>query len=94
MVLDLRFYQNIKSIRMQRQATPAQAAFIGELKKAQSNFGYRLLYEVDDIVFRDDIPDYNRCKDAFTDQTIVDNILKIMGMMDEITVTCQYMKDY
>jgi hypothetical protein len=94
MVLDLRFYQNIKSIRMQRQATPAQAAFIGELKKAQSNFGYRLIYEVDDIVFRDDIPDYNRCKDAFTDQTIVDNILKIMATMDEITVTCQYMKEY
>jgi hypothetical protein len=94
MVLDLRFYQNIKTIRMQRQATPTQNSFIKELYKAKSQFGYRLVYEVDDIVFKDDIPDYNRCKDAFVDQTIIDSILDIMKMMDEITVTCQYMKDY
>lgn len=94
MVLDLRFYQNIKTIRMQRQATPTQNAFIKELHKNKSTFGYRLLYEVDDIVFKDDIPDYNRCKDAFVDQAIIESILDIMRMMDEITVTCQYMKDY
>lgn len=94
MVLDLRFYQGLKAIRMQRQATPVQNAFIKELVKAKPQMGYRLLYEVDDIVFREDIPDYNRCKDAFVDQKIVDSILDIMSVMDEITVTCQYMKDY
>ena len=94
MVLDLRFYQNIKAIRMQRQATTAQAAFVMELHKAKPQFGYRLIYEVDDIVFKDDIPDYNRCKEAFVEQTIVDNILNIMGIVDEITVTCPYMKEY
>jgi|688.fasta_scaffold27356_2 hypothetical protein len=94
MVLDLRFYQGIKTIRMQRQATPVQSAFIKELTKAKSQFNYRIIYEVDDIVFKDDIPDYNRCKDAFVKQEIIDSILEIMGMMDEITVTCQYMKDY
>ena len=94
MVMDLRFYQGIKAIRMQRQATPVQKAFISELKKASSQMGFRLIYEVDDIVFKDDIPDYNRCKDAFCDQNIIDSILDIMGMMDEITVTCKYMKEY
>jgi hypothetical protein len=94
MVLDLRFYQNISAIRMQRQATPVQNAFIKELVRAKPQMGYRLIYEVDDIVFKDDIPDYNRCKDAFVDQKIVDSILEIMGMMDEVTVTCKYMKDY
>jgi hypothetical protein len=94
MVLDLRFYQGLKAIRMQRQATPVQNAFVKELIKAKSQMGYRLLYEIDDIVFKDDIPDYNRCKDAFTDKEIVASILDIMSSMDEITVTCQYMKDY
>jgi len=94
MVMDVRFYQGISAIRMQRQATPIQNAFIKELKKAQKDFGFRLLYEVDDIVFKDDIPDYNRCKEAFVSQEIIDNILDIMSNMDEITVTCQYMKDY
>jgi len=94
MILDLRFYGGIKAIRMQRQATPIQRDFIKELKKAQSHFKYRLIYEVDDIVFKDDIPDYNRCKDAFVDQNITDSILEIMQTMDEMTVTCKYMKEY
>jgi len=94
MVMDVRFYQGISAIRMQRQATPIQNAFIKELKKAQPQMGYKLIYEVDDIVFKDDIPDYNRCKEAFVSQEIIDNILDIMSNMDEITVTCQYMKDY
>jgi hypothetical protein len=94
MVMDPRFYHGIKAIRMQRQATPVQRDFIKELKKASSQIGFRLIYEVDDIVFKDDIPDYNRCKDAFVSQDIIDSILEIMGMMDEVTVTCKYMKEY
>jgi hypothetical protein len=94
MVLDMRFYQGLKAIRMQRQATPIQKQFIQELKKASPQLGFKLIYEVDDIVFKDDIPDYNRCKDAFVSAEISESILDIMGMMDEITVTCQYMKEY
>lgn len=94
MVMDIRFYQGLKAIRMQRQATPVQNAFIKELKKAQPQLGYRLIYEVDDIVFKNDIPDYNRCKEAFVSQEIIDSILEIMGMMDEVTVCSEFMKDY
>lgn len=94
MILDIRFYQNIKAVRFQRQATEHQLMFIRELNKIKKDFDLRLLYEVDDIVFKEDIPDYNRCKDAFNDDKIVKNILNIIGMMDEMTVTCQFMKDY
>jgi hypothetical protein len=94
MVLDMRFYQGIKAIRFQRQATPIQNSFIKELRKHQKDLGYRLIYEVDDIVFREDIPDYNRCKDAFASKETETTILDIMSQMDEITVTCQFMKDY
>ena len=82
MILDLRFYQSIKAVRFQRQATEHQLMFIKELNKIKNDFGLRLLYEVDDIVFKQDIPDYNRCKDAFNDEKIVKNILEIIRMMD------------
>jgi hypothetical protein len=59
MVLDLRFYQGIKAVRFQRQATPVQAMFVSELSKHKKDIGYKLIYEIDDIVFKDDIPDYN-----------------------------------
>jgi len=94
MVLDMRFYQGIKAIRFQRQATPMQNVFIKELRKHQKEMGFRLIYEVDDIVFRNDIPDYNRCKEAFATKETEDTILDIMGSMDEITVTCNFMKEY
>jgi len=94
MVLDPRFYQGIKAIRMQRQATPAQREFVKQLKNIGKDMGFRLIYEVDDIVFKDDIPDYNRCKDPFCDSAITDSIVDIMQTMDEITVTCNYMKEY
>lgn len=94
MILDLRFYQGLKAIRFQRQATSHQLMFVKELTKVRQQYGLRLLYEVDDIVFRQDIPDYNRCKDAFDNEEILKNILEIIGLMDEMTVTCQFMKDY
>lgn len=94
MVLDMRFYQGIKAIRLQRQATPVQLAFVKELRKNKNQFGYRLIYEVDDIVFKDDIPNYNRCKEAFASQEVENTILEILDNVDEMSVTCQYMKDY
>jgi hypothetical protein len=94
MILDMRFYSSLKAVRMQRQATDSQVAFVEELQKVKKQMGFRLIYEIDDIALRDDIPLYNRCRDAFTDQKIVDNIMKVMGSVDEITVTCKFMKDY
>lgn len=94
MVLNENFYQNIKTVRMQRQATPHQKVFVQALKNLSEKYKYKLVYEVDDIVFREDIPDYNRCKEAFDNPEIVKTILEIMSLTDEFTVTCQYMKDY
>jgi hypothetical protein len=94
MVLDPRFYRDIKAIRVQRQATPAQRDFIKELRKLSHELKFRMIYEVDDIVFKDDIPDYNRCKEPFCDKAITESIVDIMKNMDEITVTCNFMKEY
>ena len=94
MVLSENFYQNIKAVRLQRQATPHQKSFVVALKELSKKFNFKLIYEVDDIVFKDDIPDFNRCKDAFNNPETVKTILEIMDIVDEFTVTCQYMKDY
>jgi O-antigen biosynthesis protein len=94
MVLDPRFYAGIKAVKVQRQATPIQRDFIKMLKEVGKQAGFKLIYEIDDIVFREDIPDFNRNKDAFTSDEIRGSILDIMGMCDEITVTCDFMRDY
>jgi len=88
------FYAPLKAIRIQRQATKQQLDFVKYLKHLQSKFNFRLIYEIDDVVFHEDIPDYNRFKFAFESDEIRSNILEIMSLCDEITVTNEYMRDY
>ena len=94
MVFDGNWYKNIKAIKMQRQASNIQLQFFKDLKKLQTNFNYRLIYEIDDVVFGKDIPDYNHQKYAFLNEEINSNITEMMKNSDEITVATSYMKDY
>ena len=101
MVLDPRWYVNVKAIRVQRQATSSQLQFVKflrevseQISKQPGQSGFRIIYEIDDLVFSEDIPDYNKFKTAFVDPEIRKNAQDIMSLCDEITVTCQFMKDY
>jgi len=94
MVLDPRWYQNVKVVRVQRQATSSQLQFVKFLKEVSQHHGFRIIYEIDDLVFHEDIPDYNKFKTAFVDPEIRKNAQEIMSLCNEITVTCQFMKDY
>ena len=94
MILDPRFYQTVQAVKLQRQATPHQKQFVVFLKEISKQLKTKLIYEVDDVVFREDIPLYNRNRDAFLSDDIYNSILEIMSHMDEITVTCDYFRDY
>lgn len=93
MILDPKWYANVKAIRVQRQATPSQKAFVQHLKKMQQEIGFKLIYEVDDVIFREDIPDYNKFKFAFVADEIRQSAIDIINMCDEVTVTCDYMRE-
>ena len=94
MILDERFYSSISCVRIQRQATPQQKKFVQFLKQISQKNGMRIVYEIDDIVFREDIPDYNKFKEAFVSDEIRNSSQEIMMLCDEITVTCPFMKQY
>jgi hypothetical protein len=93
MILDERWYSGLKVVRLQRQATTPQKEFVKFLKEVQKKHGFRLIYEVDDVVFREDIPDYNKFKSAFTSDEIRNNVVDIINMCDEVTVTCDFMRE-
>lgn len=94
MVTDEKFYTNVKTVRIQRQATPAQAKFVRYLKQLSEKMNFKIVYEIDDIVFYEDIPEYNKFRGAFVDEEIRNATIEMMQMCDEITVTCDFMKDY
>ena len=93
MIGDPNWYRNVKAVRVQRQATSDQKKFIEFLKGIQSQLGFKIIYEVDDVVFAEDIPDFNKFKGAFTSPEIRQNVIDIMNMCDEVSVTCDFMRD-
>jgi hypothetical protein len=93
MITDPNWYFNVKAIRLQRQATNDQKKFVAHLKQMQDKIGFKLIYEIDDVVFREDIPDYNKFKTAFLSDDIRNNTTDIINMCDEVTVTCDFMKE-
>lgn len=94
MCFDPNYFRGVKSVRIQRQATGAQLRFVQFLKELSKKIGFRIIYEIDDLVFSEDIPEYNKFKPAFTDPQIRETAQSIMELCDEITVTCDFMKDY
>lgn len=94
MVLDERYYAGVRAVRIQRQATKEQLKFVKYLKDLGANKGFRVIYEIDDICLREDIPDYNKFKFAFDTEETRNTIIEMMLQTDEMTVTCQFMKDY
>ncbi len=95
MILQENFYQGIKSVRIQRQVTPTQLQFVRflrELSNKTNNF--KLYYEIDDVIFSDDIPIYNKAREAFTDPAIAATAIEIMKLCDAITTPTKYMSEY
>jgi len=93
MVLDKSFYHDIKTISLQRQAANHHKEFMKFLKSIQKECGFKMIYEIDDVVFREEIPDYNASKWAFDTEEIRQNCIDMINMVDEVTVTCKFMKD-
>lgn len=94
MCFDPNYYRGISSVRVQRQATPHQLKFVQFLKEVGNQLGFRVIFEIDDIMFGEDIPNYNKFRPAFTSPEIRKTAQEIMNTCDEITCTCDFMKDY
>ena len=94
MIVDERYYAGVKSIRIQRQATQQQLKFLTFLRELSDKNDIKMIYEIDDIYLREEIPDYNKFKFAFDNDTVRSSIIQMMEMTDEMTVTCNFMKEY
>ena len=92
MVTTPQWYTGVKAVKLQRQASSSQKELGKFLKEVQKQHDFKILYEVDDVVFREVIPDYNKFKFAFDNDEIRQNCIDIINMVDEVTVTCDFMK--
>ncbi len=91
LVADPIWYTHTKVVQVQRQASDDHVRFMKHLKLVQQEFGFRLIYNIDDVPFKELIPDYNRFKFAFDEDNIRQNVVDIINMCDEVIVTCDEM---
>jgi hypothetical protein len=93
MIIHKDHFNDVKVVKIQRQAADHQKEYVQWLKSIQKDIGFKLIYDVDDVVFREEIPDYNIYKESFDNDNIRQNCIDIINMCDEVTVPCQYMRD-
>ena len=94
MIHDEMFFSTLKTVRIQRQATENQYKYVTYLERMRNKFGFNLAYEIDDIMYYSDIPEYNKFKPGFSDPKIAEFCTKIMQTCDEITTTNKFIGDY
>jgi len=95
MILDPRQYQNIQSVKIQRQVTEPQLQFAKFLRHTSDNGSkFKLYYEIDDVIFPEDIPLYNKSREAFVNPIIGKTAIEIIKLCDAITCPTKYMADY
>jgi hypothetical protein len=89
---DFLHYNYIKALHVQRQVTDYQLDFYKKLVHLKKRMSFKLVYESDDIIFAEDIPDYNPAKEKIMN---IGNCAKdIMELCDEVTVSTPFLRDY
>jgi len=84
------FYNDMRIIRVQRQATQQQLEFMKHfLFKIAKTKGISIVYDADDWFF--EIPTFNHAYKAYTPE-ILKNISEIVYNMDYLTVTSMYLR--
>ena len=87
-------YGTLDAVRIQRQASAQQYQFAEFLASQAKQYKFNLIYEIDDIIFPEDIPIYNMCRDGFIDPKLKENVTRIISMCNKFSVVSPYMRDY
>jgi hypothetical protein len=87
-----------RSIFFQRTMAPGHIPAVNQYKQMQSKYGYKMIYDIDDFIWKGDdigeeIPEYN-----FGSEGIGDDVrqasLDVMNMMDIVCVSTEFLGNY
>ena len=88
-----RVFPQLASFRLQRACGLRDIPWFKDtILPAKQRFGFPVVYEIDDILVRDDIPEYNCYRDIFRQGA--EAIPVFMEGSDAVTVTCAPLADY
>lgn len=87
--------RNYDTVRIQREFSDEELKYYRFLNRMFKERGYKtkLVWEIDDIVIGEKLPDFNAAKNWFKQPRIQDNMKRIVDLCDHVTVVSEYMKD-
>lgn len=86
--------RNFDAVRIQREFSDEELKYYRFLNRIFKDRGYKtkLIWEIDDIVIGDKLPQFNAAKRFFVQPHIQDNMKRIVDLCDHVTVVSEYMK--
>ena len=88
-------YALIDVLHIQRYGFGGQYEFTKKLDRLKNRFNLRLVYDLDDALFLDAIPEYNHSReDVVAHQEELPKMKKTMELCDEITVSTHALRNY
>jgi len=93
-IRDFVHYARVSAIHIQRQTTPAQYQFFQKLAHLRDRLGFRIIYDIDDIIFREDIPLFNEARKHAVRDEVRESQQKIIELCDEMTVSTPFLREY
>lgn len=94
-IFDGSYLAAAKALIFQRPITQGHIELIKRYKALQPKFGYKMVFEVDDQVFKIDgecIPAYNTASLHFTGEETTNVCRVVLPLFDEVVVSTEYLK--
>ena len=87
-------YARVNVIHVQKKLSRSHISFYKKLHAMKNRFNFRMVFELDDALFKEDIPDYNQAKHIFEAEGIYNHLKEGIELFDEVTVTTHNLKNY
>ena len=90
---DASIFRGVDVVWLQRATGFEHVKYIQSLAQLREKFGFRIIHDVDDVLIREDMPDFfsiKRNENFFNGEAMK----VIFSLCDEITVTTPFLKEY
>jgi O-antigen biosynthesis protein len=94
-IADIKYFEGVNLIMAQRQVNNPQEIYFNKfLVPVSKAKGAWLIYNIDDCIYKDDIPKYNQAYSVYQDDQLMDNIKRMLNNADFILTTTETLKEY
>lgn len=94
-LVDDNFFRGINVNILQRQVNTSQCEYyLKYIIPMSRKYGSWIVYNIDDCIYKDDIPKYNKAWEVYQDEQYMQNVYKMLNASDFVLVTTDELGEY